>query len=168
VNAHVKALLTLGVLAVLVLVGITWGWSAMTAPFPHSAKSEICVPTTVRPGDRVAAPDVTVSVFNASDRVGLAERTRSAFQDEGFGAGTVGNAPKGSSVFFAQVWTRHPRSPDVRLVLSRLGRGAHTFPRDPLGPGVTVLVGPQFEKLVAGKSSVKVTEQTQICSPPTD
>jgi hypothetical protein len=168
VNTHVKALLTLAVLTVLVIVGITWGWSAMTTPFPHTAKAEICVPTTLQRGERVAAPDVTVSVYNASDRVGLAERTRSSFEDQGFGAGTVGNAPKGTTVFYAQVWTRDPQDPAVRLVLSRLGPQAHTFPREPRGPGVTVMVGPQFEKLVAGKSSVKVTEPVRICSPPTN
>ncbi len=166
-NTHVKALLTLGVLAVLVILGVTWGWSAMTSPFPHQAKTVTCVTTTLQRGDRVAAPDVTVSVYNASDRVGLAERTRSAFEDEGFGGGSVGNAPKGTTVFYAQVWTRDPQNPAVKLVLSRLGAQAHAFPRDPRGPGVTVVVGPQFEKLVAGKSSVKVTDPAQVCVPPT-
>ena len=156
-NTHVKALLTLGVLAVLLILGITWGWSAMTSPFPQKAKSQSCVPTTMQPGERVAAPDVIVSVYNASDR----------FEDEGFGGGSVGNAPKGTTVFYAQVWTRDPQNPAVKLVLSRLGPKAHAFPRDPRGPGVTVMVGPQFEKLVAGKSSVKVTDPAQVCVPPT-
>ena len=153
-NAHLKALLTLAVLGVLVLLGLTWGWSAVTSPLPHTAKTDVCEPTTVQRGDRVAAPDVTVNIYNASDRVGLAERTMSSFEDQGFASGKVGNAPKGTTVFFAQIWTRDPKSPDVQLVLSRLGPSAHTFPRDPRGPGVTVMVGPQFVKLVAGKSSV--------------
>ena len=102
-----------------------------------------------------------------SRRSRIAERTRSAFEDEGFGGGSVGNAPKGTTVFYAQVWTRDPQNPAVKLVLSRLGPKAHAFPRDPRGPGVTVMVGPQFEKLVAGKSSVKVTDPVQVCVPPT-
>ena len=166
-NTHVKALLTLAVLAVLVILGITWGWSAMTSPFPHQAKTVTCVTTTLQRGDRVAAPDVTVSVYNASDRVGLAERTRSAFEDEGFGGGSVGNAPKGTTVFYAQVWTDDPQDPAVRLVLSRLGPHATTTRHASRGPGVTVMVGAQFAKLVAGKSSVKVTRSTQVCAPPT-
>ena len=30
-NAHIKALLTFSVLAVLMILGITWGWSSMTS-----------------------------------------------------------------------------------------------------------------------------------------
>ena len=167
-NAHVKALLTMAVLSVLLIFGITWGFSAMTSPFPHTTEAKVCVPTTVQPGDRVAAPKVTISVFNASDRVGLAERTMAAFENQGFGAGTVGNAPKGTTVLYAQIWSQDPQDPAVRLVLSRLGPQAHVLHRNPRGPGVTVMVGVRFDKLVPGKSSVKVTEPAQICSPPTD
>jgi hypothetical protein len=166
-NAHLKAVLTFGVLAVLLILGISWGWSSMTSPFPHTAKDPVCVTTTLPAGQRVAAPDVTVSVFNASDRVGLAERTLSAFEDQGFGAGKIGNAPKGTTVFYAQVWTDDPQDPAVRLVLSRLGPHATTTRHASRGPGVTVMVGEQFAKLVAGKSSVKVTRSTQVCAPPT-
>ena len=88
-NTHVKTLLTLTVLAVLVLLGVTWGWSSFTQPFPHKASPKACYPTKLQPGDRVSAPKVTVSVFNASQRVGLAERTMAAFENQGFGAGTV-------------------------------------------------------------------------------
>jgi LytR cell envelope-related transcriptional attenuator len=165
---HVKTLLTLAVLAVLVLVGVTWGWSSLTSPFPQKAAQGPCVTTTLQPGDRVSAPKLVVSVFNASDRVGLAERTMSEFEDQGFGPGDVGNAPKGTAVQFAQVWSQNPRDPAVRLVVSRLGRLAHIIKKTHSGPGIIVVVGTRFEKLVPGLSSVKVTEPTSICSPPTD
>jgi hypothetical protein len=164
---HVKTLLTLAVLAVLVMVGLTWGWSALTSPLPHTVKQRACLTTTLQPGDRVSAPKLIVSVFNASDRVGLAERTMSEFEDQGFGAGNVGNAPKGTVVQFAQVWSDNPQDPAVRLVASRLGRLAHVIKKTHSGPGIIVVVGTRFEKLVPGLSSVKVTEPTTICSPPT-
>jgi hypothetical protein len=165
-TAHLKTLLTLGVLVVMLLFGVTWGWSAMTTPFPKKAPAKVCIPTTLQPGDRVSAPKVTVSVFNASTRVGLAERTVSDFEDQGFGPGNVGNAPKGTQVFFAQVWSRSRKDPAVQLVLSRLGPHARIAPKPSLGPGITVVVGPQFTKLVAGRQSVKVTAPTVVCSPP--
>jgi hypothetical protein len=155
------------VLAVLALAGVVWGWSAMTTPFPHKATPKICYPTHLRPGARVSPPKVTVSVYNASERVGLAERTMSAFGNQGFGPGDVGNAPKGTTVRYAQVWTRDRHNPAVHLVASRLGPRAHIITHKPKGPGVTVLVGPKFTKLVQGKQSIKVTEATTICSPPT-
>jgi LytR cell envelope-related transcriptional attenuator len=166
-NLHVKTLLTMAVLAMLLVIGVAWGWSAMTRPFPHKAPQKACYPTQLQRGDRVSAPKVTVSVFNASERVGLAERTMTAFEDQGFGPGDVGNAPKGTVVYFAQVWARHPSNPAVQLVSSRLGPQARVVKRHHAGPGVIVMVGPQFQKLVAGRSSIKVTHPTTICSPPT-
>ena len=68
-NAHVKALLTLSVLSVLLILGVTWGYSAMMSPFPEKAKTQVCGTTTLQAGDRVAAPDVTVSVTNAQERI---------------------------------------------------------------------------------------------------
>jgi len=166
-NTHVKTLLTLTVLAVLVLLGVTWGWSSFTQPYPHHASPKACYPTKLQPGDRVSAPKVTVSVFNASQRVGLAERTMVAFEDQGFGSGTVGNAPKGAIVHYAQIWARDRRDPAVRLVASRLGPHASIVARKHGGPGIIVMVGPLFEKLVQGKQSTKVTQPTTVCSPPT-
>ena len=166
-NIHVKTALTLGVLAVLVLVGVTWGWSSLSKPFPHQATPKDCYPKRVEPGDRVSAPQVTVSVYNASERVGLAGRTMSAFEDQGFGAGKVGNAPKGTAVVYAQIWTEDRHNPAVRLVASRLGPRAHVIDHAPKGTGVMVLVGPQFLELVQGRQSMKVKDAATICSPPT-
>jgi hypothetical protein len=165
-TAHLKTLLTLGVLVVMLLFGVTWGWSAMTTPFPKKAPAKVCIPTTLQPGDRVSAPKVTVSVYNASSRVGLAESTMSSFEDQGFGPGKVGNAPKGTTVLYAQIWTDDRKNPAVQLVISRLGPRAHILEKSTLGPGVTVVVGTQFDKLVSGKSSVKVKVPATICSPP--
>jgi LytR cell envelope-related transcriptional attenuator len=167
VNLHVKTALTLVVLAVLLLMGITWGWSSMTRPFPKKATPQDCYPTELQPGDRVSPPKVTVSVFNASDRVGLAERTMAALEDQGFGPGEVGNAPKDAVVHYAQIWAKDRTNPAVRLVSSRLGPDASIVSKKHKGSGVIVMVGPQFEKLVQGKQSTKVTEPTTICSPPT-
>ncbi|MGA8245654.1 MAG: LytR C-terminal domain-containing protein [Nocardioides sp.] len=165
-TAHLKTLLTLAVLSVLVLFGLTWGWSAATSPFPKRAPAKACVPTSLQPGDRVAAPKVTVSVYNSSSRVGLAERTMASFEDQGFGPGKVGNAPKGTNVLYAQIWTADRKNPAVQLVISRLGPRAHILEKPTLGPGVTVVVGTHFDKLVPGKSSVKVRTAATICSPP--
>ena len=166
-TAHLKTLLTLVVLAVLLIFGVTWGWASLTTPFPHRAPTLTCYPTEVKAGDRVAPPDVTVSVYNASQRGGLAESTLSAFQNQGFGAGDVGNAPKKAVVHYAQIWTADRHNPAVRLVKSRLGPNAAIVDRKHGGAGVIVVVGPLFAKLVPGRPSIKVTATATICSPPT-
>lgn len=91
----------------------------------------------------------------------------SEFENQGFGPGNVGNAPKGTVVQYAQVWSMDPHDPAVRLVVSRLGRLAHVIKKNHSGPGIVVVVGTRFQKLVPGRSSVKVTRPTTICSPPT-
>jgi hypothetical protein len=166
-NLHVKTLLTLAVLTVLLFIGISWGWSSLTRPFPHKGAQQDCYRTELQAGDRVSPPKVMVSVFNASDRVGLAERTLAAFQDQGFGTGDVGNAPKSARVRYAQIWADDPTNPAVRLVASRLGHHVKVVAKKHSGAGVIVMVGAQFKKLVQGKQSTKVTAATTICSPPT-
>lgn len=166
-NIHVKTMLTLAVLSVLLLVGVAWGWSAMTQPFPQKSASKPCNPTSYQAGQRISPPLVMVNVYNASQRVGLAERTMTEFENQGFGPGTVGNAPKGTSVHYAQVWALDTSRPDVKLVASRLGKGARVVKRVGGTEGVVVVVGPQFEKLVHGRPSVKVTHAMSLCSPPT-
>jgi hypothetical protein len=157
--------LTLLVLAVLVVLAGLWGWSALTQPFPGKTTPPKCLPTTVQEGQKVFPGQVTVSVFNASDRNGLAGSTLAEFADAGFAAGSTGNAPAKARVVRAQIWTTTPRNPDVRLVARHLGP-ARVIHRDGPGVGVTVLVGASYDGLVKGPSSVRAAKETQICSPP--
>ncbi|GGO73002.1 LytR C-terminal domain-containing protein [Nocardioides deserti] len=163
---RLRSLVTLGVLALLLLVGAAWGWSAATKPFPGAVETPVCVDTELGPGDRLFADRVVVSVLNASRREGLASRTMQLFVDAGFVAGETGNAPRGTEVAYAQVWSDTADDPAVRLVRTRLGPDAGFDRRESVGPGVTVVVGDDFEDLVDGKESVRVKRDSVVCAPP--
>ena len=157
--------LTLLVLALLVVLGGLWGWSALTQPFPGKTTPPKCLPTTVQAGEKVFPGQVTVSVYNASDRNGLAGSTMAELADAGFAEGSTGNAPPKARVVRAQIWTTTPTSPDVRLVARHLGP-AQVVRRDGPGVGVTVLVGARYQGLGKGPSSVRAAREAEICSPP--
>ncbi|MGI8523090.1 MAG: LytR C-terminal domain-containing protein [Nocardioides sp.] len=166
---HLRSGVTLVVLAVLLVVGGLWGWSSLSKPFPDhgsTTSTSPCSKVRVAKGDRISASQLLVSVFNGGGRSGLADLTATALTDQGFGVGNVGNAPKGTKVPYAQVWSKKPDDPGVRLVVSRLGQLAHVVPQHLKAPGIVVVVGRLFDQPVPGLPSVKVTRATTICSPP--
>ena len=160
-----RTTITLLVLGVLLAVAAVWGWKATMEPLPAKVDSPICVEADVSEGDKVFPQQVAVSVYNASQREGLAGRTMQLLTDEGFVKGQAGNAT-GAKVDVAAIWTTEPENPDVRLVASYLGPDVDIERRDGLGVGVTVVVGDKFKELAAGRRAVRASEDTQICSPP--
>ncbi|MCR6032473.1 LytR family transcriptional regulator [Nocardioides sp. zg-579] len=165
-DRRVRTLVTLGVLALLLVLGAAWGWSAATKPFPGAVETATCVDTDISEGSRLFADQVVVNVLNAGGREGLAGQTMQLFADAGFVEGETGNAPRGTEVDLAQVWAPTKVDPAVRLVLTRLGPGAEFVRQDVDEPGVTVVVGDGFEELAEGKESVRVGRDTVVCSPP--
>jgi hypothetical protein len=155
----------MAVLLVLLMVGAAWGWSALTKPLPGLADAPTCVETAIEPGDTVTPEQVTVSVLNAGKRAGLASRTMTALVDQGFNRGDSANAPAGTAVARAQIWTDDPTSPAVALLASRL-KGVKVVPRDVTQVGVVLVVGDRFGTLGKGPASVAAAKRTPICSPP--
>jgi len=158
--------LTLAGLAVLLVLGGLWGWSALTQPFPGKTTPPKCVATSIQQGEKVFPNQVTVSVFNASGRDGLASRTMAEFVSAGFAEGDTGNAPPDVRVLRVVIWAPTPSSPDVRLVKSRLGPATRVVRRDGPGVGVTVVLGQRYRQLVKGPPSVRAGRAAEICSPP--
>jgi LytR cell envelope-related transcriptional attenuator len=161
-----RSAITMTVLCLLLVVAAVWGWSAVSDPLPGKVDSPICVQEDVPAGTKVFPEEVTVSVFNASNREGLAGRTMQLFVDSGFAEGNSGNVTADQPVRTAAIWTDDPESPAVLLVASRLGPQVEIEQRDPPGVGVVVIVGELFDDLVKGRRSVAVDADSQICSPP--
>lgn len=166
-TARGKAALTLGVLAVLFLGGITWAWSEVTEPFPEPLKVAKCTDQPVQVGERIRPQQVLVSVLNASGRSGLAGSTMDGLMGFGFGEGDKGNAPEASATAPAVVWAKRD-DPAAQLVASYLGNNVEIVEQSSFYPGITVVVGDDFPGVTKGRRGVTAAKEGWVCTPTTD
>lgn len=136
--------LTLLALALLLVAATAWGWSALTKPFPKDEPVAICEDTPVTAGAEVRRDEIVVSVFNGSDRSGLAGATIAQLEERGFVAGDVGDAPQ--RISSTQIWADDATNPAVQLVQRQFKR-AKVVQGTQIGPGVVVVVGEKFTTL---------------------
>lgn len=143
-TAGLRSALTLAGLVGVVLVATLWGWAAFTEPLPELEEVPICTDTAVTAGTEVRRDQVVVSVFNGSERSGLAGATDAQLEERGFVSGGIGDSPQPAAT--TQIWAEDPKNPAVQLV-KRQFKGAQVVPGDALGPGVVVVVGEEFQAL---------------------
>jgi hypothetical protein len=166
---RLRTVITLAALAVLMLIGITWGWAQVIKPFPGKVDAPICVDTSYRAGDELFVQDVTVSVFNASAREGLAGRTLQDLEDAGFAGGQTANAPKGTAIDTpAEIWVTDIDNPGAKLLRRRIGPVPVVAHPENNAAGITVVVGDQFGELRQGPASLVLDDDAVVCSPPVD
>jgi hypothetical protein len=145
---------TLAALVGLLVVGAFVGWRTLTAPVPEGADTTQAAgpgcDDGVARGDVIRPPDVTVSVYNAGTRAGLAGQTMSQLEARGFIPADVGNAPEDlQDVDFVRVLAPSKEDPAARLVALQFGQNTLVEPvEENLGPGVEVVVGDRFVGLV--------------------
>lgn len=167
---HAVTAVTLTVLVTLLVIAGSWGWRALFSPVrdPEPAAApppSVCGQAGKDGTLRLRAKNVTVSVFNAGTRPGLASSTRSKLAARGFQPGEAANAPPDISIRFVQVWSTRRNDPAARLVAKQFGPDTLVkFTDDDLGPGIDVIVGNDFrgfrKKVI---KSVKVTEPGDTC-----
>lgn len=160
---------TMAALVVVLCLMAYFGYRAATEPVPDASgtpaqqcsKSEITKQTYVRPGD------LTVSVYNAGADSGAAGRTMQRLEDRGFHPGDVANAPKGSRVRTARVYTTDAHDTGARLVARTLGKQVKVVVTDKaMGPGIDVYVGPKLGHLAAhAPQRLKLAKPIVSCVP---
>jgi hypothetical protein len=168
---HITTAVTLVVLLGILVAGGLIGVRTLLAPIPDSAKpsadaSPTCVTRTVQKGQRISARQVQVSVFNGGSRAGLAGATMNALVRRGFKRGEVGNAPEGTRVKVAQVWTTQADDTGARLLARQLGRTTRLrVLRTDLGPGVDLILGNGFRRLVRAPRVLVAARASSVCVP---
>ncbi len=168
-NRRILSGATLIVLMSLLAVGAYVGWQRLSAPVPErdeptKASGPRCDGGVAR-GDVVRTRDITVSVYNAGSRSGLAGQTMSELEARGFIPGDVGNAPaKFETVRWVRVLAPSKKDPAARLVALQFGKQTlvQAVKRD-LGPGVEVIVGDKFLGLVDARQKLKARASGSGC-----
>lgn len=163
-TARGRTILTLGVLAALLAIGLAWGWSKVTEPYPAPLQSAPCTTRVVTAGDTVTPDLILVSVLNAGGRSGLAGDTRGALADAGFGAGELGNAPANAATSRAVIWAE-PDDIGARLVATYLGGDVEIVDQPSSYPGITVLVGEGFAGVSEGEPGITAETDGRVCVP---
>lgn len=167
----ITSAVTLLALIGLLLLGAVWGWRSLFAPLPEAPRGvaepgPTCTTELVEVGERLRAGQVRVSVFNAGTRSGLAGQTLDALVERGFLPGDVGNAPEDVRVRKVQVWSTVEDDPEARLVARQFGKNVKVrFSDEDLGPGVDVVVGDRFRRLVRAPRALRVHEPQEVCVP---
>ncbi len=156
-------------IALLAFAGL-YGWRAISSSGDDTTASERpkagkgCDPG-LKKGDQVTTREVTVSVFNAGSRSGLAAETQDQLVARNFIRGDIGNAPAGfSGVRQVRVLAPTVNDPAARLVALQFGR--HTIvqaTRNDLGAGVDVVVGNDYVGLVKATDRVRATARGSGC-----
>lgn len=161
-----RSAITLAVLAVVFLAGVTWAWSSITEPFPERAAPAPCTETLIGAGEDVAPPQILVTVLNAGGSNGLAGNTMNKLVRFGFVEGRTGNAPANTGPVAAQVWASDPDHPAVVLLASYLGKNVRVVDQPSDYPGLTIVVGKQFKGVRKGLPTVTARTDSYVCTPP--
>ncbi len=163
----IRSTVTMLVLVAVLVGGVVYGFDQLTQPFPSirsTEPTEKC--TTIEKGADLASSQVVVSVYNATDTSGLAGDVLAKLERRDFVAGSVGNAPDGTSVDRVEIWTQDAQAEAAQLVARQFGKQTTvTEVPEPLGPGPDVIVGPGFKKLPKAPRTVTVTETKTECVP---
>lgn len=157
---------TVFVSVALFAVGLFVGFKLLTASADTFDEAPTCEDRTVAEGDKLTSNLVTVNVYNASQRAGLANRVGINLQRRGFLAGTVANSTSEVKPGSVAILTDDRDDPRVKLVAQQFGDGVEYAEPDINAPeGVTVIVGDDYKELVEAPRDVESDRAITLCVP---
>lgn len=153
--------------AVLFLGGLATGVKLLTASADTAPASASCEDRTIESGQKLTSNLVTVNVFNASRRAGLANRVDINLQRNGFLGGQIGNNTSATKPRRVAILTDDRRDPQVRLVAAQFrDKVAYAKPDITVDSGVIVIVGDDYTGLdKKAEASLTAREPVTLCVP---
>ncbi|MGI9085016.1 MAG: LytR C-terminal domain-containing protein [Aeromicrobium sp.] len=153
---------------VLFAVGLFVGFKLLTASADTFEAAPTCENRTVAEGEKLTSNLVTVNVYNASQRSGLANRVSINLQRRGFQSGTVANSTSEIKPDAIAVLTDDRDDPRVKLVAQQFKDVEYSEPDIDVTEGVTVIVGDDYKDLVKAPQEVESDRSITVCVPTVD
>jgi hypothetical protein len=159
---------TVVIAIVLFVVGLFVGFKLLTANADTFDAAPTCENRTVAEGKKLTSNLVTVNVYNASQRAGLANRVGINLQRRGFLAGTVANSTSEVKPDAVAILTDDRDDPRVKLVAQQFEGVEYSEPDIKIADGVTVVVGDGYKELVKAPREIESDRAVTVCIPTAD
>jgi hypothetical protein len=160
--------LTLTVAVAVFLVGGLLGVKLLTAGTDDLTEAvPTCKDKTITAGSPIDSNVVTVNVFNASKRSGLANRALIDLQANGFRGGQIGNSQSVTKPRRVAILTKDPNDPRVALVAAQFrDKVEYAAPDIASEDGVVVVVGDDYRGLKKGATTSTASDRDMtVCVP---
>ncbi len=159
---------TIFVAVVVFVVALFVGFKLLTASADTFDEAPTCEDRTVAEGEALTSNLVTVNVFNASQRAGLANRVSINLQRRGFLGGTVANSTSEVKPDGVAILTDDRDDPRVKLVAEQFDDVEFSEPDIRATDGVTVIVGDGYKELVKAPREIESDRAITVCVPVVD
>lgn len=157
-----RALVTLSVVALMLFFAFWYAYSYYQASDERRAAARPTCTPTVAP---LVPADVTVNVYNATERAGLAARTATDVRKRGFRVSTVANDPLQRKVAVtAEVRFGPSGAPASKLVLA-LVKGSKAVKDSRTDSSVDLVLGDKYAKLTAAPKATPTATTTATTTP---
>jgi LytR cell envelope-related transcriptional attenuator len=152
---------------VLFLGGLGTGVKLLTASADTAKTTATCADRTINTGEKLTSNLVTVNVFNASRRAGLANRVDINLQRNGFLAGQIGNSISAAKPSRVAILTDDRNDPQVKLVAAQFRDKVHYAKPDvKVDSGVIIIVGDDYTGLnKKAEAGLTASKPVTVCVP---
>lgn len=165
---RVRSLITLAAAAGIFIAGLFIGFQLLTASAETADPGPTCKDRTIAKGAKLTSNLVTVNVFNASKRAGLANRVTIDLQRRNFLAGDPGNSTSAVKPDEVTILTDYPNDPRARLVAEQFkGKVSYAKPDVTVDEGIIVLLGDDVDEHLKDKAPAEIVTDrpVTVCLP---
>jgi hypothetical protein len=158
---------TLALAVAIFVIGGFMGLRLLTAGTEKVAVTQTCKASVVQAGTELNSNVVTVNVFNASARSGLANRALINLQANGFLGGQIGNSVSVTNPKRVAILTEDRDDPRVKLVAAQFKDDVEYASVDlQVEDGVIVVIGDDFRGLkTEPTTTIKTDRDIPVCTP---